>query len=296
MENLSNIKKGFVLALLGATCWGISGVLGEYMLNISKIDPLWIITTRLFYSGLLMLIVVLVKKRKEAFIIFKNKKDTFMLFNFSFLGLFICQSTYFMAIKYTNAGTATVLQYIGPVMIMAYYCLVRKRLPLFNEFLAIVFSLVGVVVIATHFDFNNLAVSTLGLFWGIFSAVGLASYNIFSVSLTKKYGATIVTAWGLFIAGIVIYFSTGSFYIPSEFGIVDLLCMIGVVIVGTIMSFTVYLEGVRLIGAVRGSIISCFEPIAAIIFSFLILGTTFSFLDILGAASILMAVVLLAKR
>ena len=296
MNKLSTTSRGFILALFGATCWGLSGVLGEYMLNISKISPLWIITTRLFYSGLLMLILVLLKNKKDAFIIFKNKKDTLMLFNFSFLGLFICQSTYFMAIKYTNAGMATVLQYLGPVLIMMYYCLRKKRFPLLNEFLAIIFSLFGVVLMATHFDFSTLTISALGLFWGIFSAFGLASYNISSISLTKKYGASIVTAWGLFISGIVIYVVTGSFYLPSNFGFIDFICMLGVIVVGTIMSFTVYLEGVRLIGAVRGSIISCFEPIAAIIFSFIILGTTFSFLDLLGAVSILMAVVLLAKR
>ena len=62
------------------------------------------------------------------------------------------------------------------------------------------------------------------------------------------------------------------------------------------MSFSLYLEGVRLIGAVTGSIIGCFEPIAAIVFSFLLLGTTFGLIDIIGAAFILSAVVVLSKR
>ena len=34
----STMKKGIFFTLLGATCWGLSGVLGEYLLNISKID------------------------------------------------------------------------------------------------------------------------------------------------------------------------------------------------------------------------------------------------------------------
>ena len=59
---------------------------------------------------------------------------------------------------------------------------------------------------------------------------------------------------------------------------------------------SLYLEGVRLIGAVTGSIIGCFEPIAAIVFSFLLLGTTFGLIDIIGAAFILSAVVVLSKR
>ena len=102
--------------------------------------------------------------------------------------------------------------------------------------------------------------------------------------------------WGLLIAGSVVYFGTGSNYIPSNFTFMDFLCITGVIIVGTIMSFSLYLEGVRMIGAVTGSIIGCFEPIAAIVFSFLLLGTTFGLVDIIGAAFILSAVVVLSKR
>lgn len=36
---LSAAQKGALLTILGATCWGISGVLGEYLLNVIKINP-----------------------------------------------------------------------------------------------------------------------------------------------------------------------------------------------------------------------------------------------------------------
>ena len=280
---LSTMQKGALLTILGATCWGLSGVLGEYLLNISKLDSKWVISTRLFYSGLILVLILL----------FKN---ILSLMNFSFLGLLICQGTYFLAIKYTNAGMATVIQFTGPVMIMVYYCFVNKRLPMPREVVAILASLFGVVLMATHLDFSKLNISTLGLFWGIFSAVGLASYNISSIRLTTKYGVMPIMAWGLLIAGVVVYVGTGSFYIPENFSFLDFLCMSGVILIGTIASFSLYLEGVRLIGAVMGSIIGCFEPIAAIVFSFLLLGTTFGALDLLGAMAILSAVVVLTRR
>ena len=293
---LSTMQKGALLTILGATCWGLSGVLGEYLLNISKVDSKWVISTRLFYSGLILVLILLFKNKDSLLKVFSDKKDILSLMNFSFLGLLICQGTYFLAIKYTNAGMATVIQFTGPVMIMVYYCFVNKRLPMLREVVAILASLFGVVLMATHLDFSKLNISTLGLFWGIFSAFGLASYNISSVNLTKKYGVIPIMTWGLLIAGSVVYFGTGSNYIPSNFSLTDFLCITGVVIVGTIMSFSLYLEGVRLIGAVTGSIIGCFEPIAAIVFSFLLLGTTFGLIDLIGAGFILSAVVVLSKR
>lgn len=292
----STMRKGAILTLLGARCWGLSGVLGEYLLNISKIDSTWVIANRLFYAGIVLVIILFLKDKKNLINVFSDKKDILRLLNFSFFGLLICQGAYFLAIKYTNAGMATVLQYTGPVMIMTYYCVIGRRWPMAHEVIAIATSLFGTILMATHLDFSKLNISTLGLFWGLFSAIGLASYNISSISLTKKYGVMPIMAWGLLIAGSVVYFGTGSNYIPSNFSLMDFLCITGVIIVGTIMSFSLYLEGVRLIGAVTGSIIGCFEPIAAIVFSFLLLGTTFGLIDIIGAAFILSAVVVLSKR
>lgn len=292
----STMKKGIVFTLLGATCWGLSGVLGEYLLNISRIDPVWIIANRLFFSGIAMVAMLFLKDKHNLMRVFSNKIDILKLLNFSFFGLLICQGTFFLTIKYTNAGMATVIQYIGPVIIMLYYCIIGRRWPLPREVIAIVVSLFGTVLIATHFDFSKLNISTLGLFWGLLSAFGLASYNIFSISLTTKYGVMPIMAWGLLIAGVVVYFATGSNYIPDNFKLIDFICISGVVIIGTILSFSLYLEGVRLIGAVTGSIIGCFEPIAAIIFSFLLLGTTFGTIDLIGAAFILSAVIVLSKR
>ena len=292
----STMKKGIVFTLLGATCWGLSGVLGEYLLNISRIDPVWIIANRLFFSGIAMVVMLFLKDKHNLMRVFSNKIDILKLLNFSFFGLLICQGTFFLTIKYTNAGMATVIQYIGPVIIMLYYCVIGRRWPLPREVIAIVVSLFGTVLIATHFDFSKLNISTLGLFWGLLSAFGLASYNIFSISLTTKYGVMPIMAWGLLIAGVVVYFATGSNYIPDNFKLIDFICMSGVVIIGTILSFSLYLEGVRLIGAVTGSIIGCFEPIAAIIFSFLLLGTIFGTIDLIGAAFILSAVIVLSKR
>lgn len=293
---MNNYVKGVILTFLGAICWGISGVLGEYLLNVSKIDSLWVISNRLFYSGLFMILFLYFKQHKEIFNVFKSKTDIFRLVNFAFLGLVICQATYFLAIKYTNAGTATVLQYLGPTMIMVYYCIVKRKLPKLNEVLAIVLSLLGIVMIATHFNFDSIIISKEGLFWGIFSALGLTIYNILSINLIKKYGSMLTVGWGLFLSGIIVQIVTKSFYIPSNFSLMDLICMLGVVVIGTIVSFTLYLQGVTLIGAVKGSIIACVEPIAAIVFSMILIGTHFGFYDILGSAVILLAVLLLNKR
>ena len=80
----STMKKGAILTLLGATCWGLSGVLGEYLLNISKIDSTWVISNRLFYSGIVLVIILFLKDKKSLMNVFSDKKDILRLLNFSF--------------------------------------------------------------------------------------------------------------------------------------------------------------------------------------------------------------------
>ena len=50
---------------------------------------------------------------------FRKKRDTIHLLAFAIFGITFCQFTYFMAIQASNAGTATVLQYLSPILILA---------------------------------------------------------------------------------------------------------------------------------------------------------------------------------
>ncbi|WP_252344661.1 MULTISPECIES: EamA family transporter [unclassified Gemella] len=96
------------------------------MLNVSKLNSTWTISNRIFYSGFICYLFSTPKKIKKIFSPFANKKDVIKLINFAFLGLLICQGIYFLSIKYTNSSIATILQYLGPTMIMFYYCIAKK--------------------------------------------------------------------------------------------------------------------------------------------------------------------------
>lgn len=59
----------------------------------------------------------------------------------AFCGISLCQFTYFMAIEASNAGTATVLQYLSPILILSAVCIKEKRRPVGLELGAIGLSL-----------------------------------------------------------------------------------------------------------------------------------------------------------
>ena len=50
--------------------------------------------------------------------IWTRKRDVLTLLLFSVFGMAGCQLSYYTAVELSNAGTATVLQYTAPVMIL----------------------------------------------------------------------------------------------------------------------------------------------------------------------------------
>ena len=68
------------------------------------------------------------------------------------------------------------------------------------------------------------------------------------------------------------------------------------VILGTILTFTLYLDGVRRIGPARGSMISAVEPVSASLFAVCWLGTPLTGVDFVGFACIFAMILLLAHK
>ncbi|MBP9999917.1 MAG: DMT family transporter, partial [Clostridiales bacterium] len=70
----------------------------------------------------------------------------------------------------------------------------------------------------------------------------------------------------------------------------------GVVILGTAVAYTIYLQGVADVGAVKASLLSSVEPVSSTVISVLWLHTKFEIIDIIGFACILATIFLLTKK
>lgn len=110
------------------------------------------------------MIIAFIRQEKIVCEIIKDKKDLAMLLLFGTAGIMSCQYTYIVAISYSNAGTATVLEYLGLVLIMIFVCLKSSKLPSINEVFAIILALTGTFLLATHGNVHSLAISKSALF------------------------------------------------------------------------------------------------------------------------------------
>ena len=289
-----NDNTGMLSTFVGGTLWGINGVMGNYLFLNKNVTTPWLIPYRLILAGFLLLGYLYYKKGTKIFDVLKNPKDLFQIVLFGFIGMLGTQYTYFSAIQFSNAAIATVLTYFGPTLVLIYMCLREKRKPLKYEIVSICLSSFGVFLLATHGDITSLQISFKALVWGILSALSVVFYTVQPESLLKKYGASIVVAWGMMIGGIFITFVTKPWNISVTFDFVTFLVLMLIIVFGTIIAFILYLTGVNIIGPTKASIIACIEPVAATICAILFLGVTFDFLDLIGFICIISTIFIVA--
>lgn len=285
---------GMLSTFVGGTLWGINGVMGNYLFLNKNVTTPWLIPYRLILAGFLLLGYLYYKKGSKIFDILKNPKDLLQIVLFGLIGMLGTQYTYFSAIQFSNAAIATVLTYFGPTLVLIYMCLREKRKPLKYEIVSICLSSFGVFLLATHGDITSLQISFKALVWGILSALSVVFYTVQPESLLKKYGASIVVAWGMMIGGIFIAFVTKPWNISVTFDFVTFLVLMLIIVFGTIIAFILYLTGVNIIGPTKASIIACIEPVAATICAILFLGVTFDFLDVIGFICIISTIFIVA--
>lgn len=288
--------RGIIFTLVGGTLWGFSGTCGQYLFSFESVDPAWLTVTRMLSAGIILLAFSYPTQREAMKGILKDKCSLIRLLIFSVFGLTSCQYTYLAAISYSNAGTATVLQYLGPALIMIVSCLMVKRLPTAREFFAILLAISGTFLLATHGNPGSLVISSQALFWGLSSAVALMLYTMLPETIISKWGSTVVTGYGMLFGGIFLFFLTGYWNYRVSFNPALILGVASIVIIGTAVAFTLYLQGVSDIGSVKASMLACIEPVSATIISALWLKTSFTAVDIAGLFLIITTVILLSKK
>ena len=292
---MSKTMKGTLMTLIAGIAWGLSGVSGQYLM-VHGFSAIELTNLRLLFSGIVLILLSYVAD-KEKFLAFAKDKSSYLpLLIFAFLGLLLTQLTYLEAIHATNAGTATVLQYLCPVGVLAYSCIKDRVAPTVSEIISMVLAIAGTFLIATHGQLNQLAITPKGLAWGLVSAFAYALYIILPLNLIQKWGSMLVIGVGMTIPGILMLPFSGLLSSSGNYRLDTWMALFGLVVIGTIFAYTAFLKGTSLVGAVKGSLLASFEPISAVFFAFVIMKEHFFMVDVIGMAMILLAVLLISLK
>ena len=287
-----HVMRGAVCALLGGAAWGFSGTCAQLLLNNFGIPSLWVTCVRLAIAAVVFMLLAIFMNGRTLRACLRDVRSLVQIALFAVFGVVFTQMSYLLAIANTNAGTATVIQQIGLVIIMVITCVRFRRGPKAREVAGLLFALAGVFVIATQGDPTALSISPEGLFWGVMCAIGLACYTLLPEQVLKKWGSLSVTGlamlFGGFVAAAVV--RPWTYEIVLEPGAIAALAAL--VVIGTFLAYLLYLQGVKDAGPVRASLLCCIEPVSAMAISAVWLGTPVSLWDGVGCVLILIMIFL----
>ena len=133
-----------------------------------------------------------------------------------FLGFFVYEFLYYFGIAQLTASTACILNYLWPVMLVLFSCLILKEPFTTRKVIAMVASFLGVVVLSAGGNDQYGAHPVLGIVGCIVAAV---SYGLFSV-LNKRedldQDLCMPIYWGVtMVSGLIAGFVEGGWVMPD---------------------------------------------------------------------------------
>lgn len=292
----SPLRKGMVYCILGALTWGINGVVSQFLFTHYVVDSAWITAFRMIGAGLVLLVIFLPRQRRQFSGLFLDPSSLRRLLLLSVFGLLLCQYTYLTAIKYSNSATATVLQTLSIVLMSLLLALRFRRRPARRELVSVVLAVAGVFLIATNGNPSTMVLSHEGLFWGLVSAVGCVIYPTLSQGLAIQWGAVPVNASGMIIGGGLLCLGLQTWTMTPALDGAGWAAVAFIIFIGTALSFTLFIQGIRIIGPMKSTLIGTLEPVTAAVVSALWLGTAFHPAEIAGFVFILTTVFLIVAK
>ncbi len=278
-----NTFEGYGEIITAAILWGFVGILAK------KISGMWVPGIIFYRMGLALVIlfmVLLISGNLDK-IKLKEKKKYLLIFGLLQLATMLA---YFVSILNTSVSVAVLLLYTAPVYVTVLSPLLLKENSTKKGVIALILAIAGVVLIVDpeKLDFAR----SIGILAGI--ATGLSyAFQI----MTSKYISDIYTGysqafWSFFIATFILL-PWG--LAPANVVIDNLPFLLLLAIFPTILSISLYFNGLKKVRAQNASILGLIEPASAVFLAMLILGEKISIPVITGGALILAGAALVTR-
>ena len=289
MSHLSAV----LFVLLAGTAWAASGTAAQHFYTQSAHVPIELTQVRLLLSSALFFLLAWwsggLKRGVRS--VRRNPRILVQLAVHGTLGIMFVQYSYFEGIAAGDAAATTVITYTSPAMMILYLVLRHRRLPSAAEAGTVIVAVAGVFLLVTGGDFGRLSVPVACIVWSLVSAIAFVFAMIYPMHLLRLFDRFFLLAVCMLIGGLAllpltqVILNVGSFFTAQTWP--DLLIIIGI---GTIVAFFAFNVGLRWLSPEETAITATVEPVASVIFAWLIFDTHFVALQIVGIVLVIAAI------
>lgn len=298
---ISNLTKGYLIALIGTIIWSATAVFIRYLTEEYAMPPIVLAFWRdAVTAAALALFFVLFAPARLS--ISRQHLPFLVLYGFT---LSIFNSLWTVSVSLNGAAVSTVLAYssAGFTAIIAFF-LYRERLD-WVKILAVILSIGGCVLVAGAYDLELWRINPLGILTGLLSGVAFCAYSLLGKAATRRgMNSWTVLLYTFFFAAIFLlsytrvpglFLKTTSppsiFWLGSAwFGwLLIFLLAIG----PTIGGYGLYTYSMNFLPASIANLIATLEPSFTALQSYFLLDERFTLPQIVGSLMIIGGVIFL---
>lgn len=290
--------RGEFYLVIGAIFFSFNGVIVTLVLD--HMTTFRLAQVRAIGTFFLLFLITFIQDRKS---LKAERREIPTLIFYGVFGYAMVQLGYFIGIsRGVPLSLVLILEFTAPIWIVLWIKFVRKTEVSKDMWIAIALSLLGLILVAKVWQ--GFVFDLIGTLGAIGAAMALAIYFLMSQSLGTKRSAQAMVVWGMGFAGLFWSLVLPIWNFPTEIFTTEInlqgrfsdysapgwLLIAYIIIFGTIVPYLFVVGGIRRLSASTSSVIGMLEPVIAGIFAWIWLSQSWSAIQLLGGAIVLVGI------
>ncbi|GAA4622503.1 EamA family transporter [Actinoallomurus vinaceus] len=291
--NAARLKApGLGFAVLSSVAFGTSGPFGKALINAGY-SPMQASWTRVAGTTLILLPLAVLLRGRAAGRAVRGRWPLLLLYGL--MGVAGCQSLYFVAASRLPVGVAILLEFTGPVLVVAWMRFVRRTRVPRTAAVGVVIALAGLACVVQVW--SGMRIDLLGLLAGLGAAACQAAYFLIIDRVGDDVDPLVMTAAGSTVGAVVLAVVAPPSGIPWHvlttgvpFG--DRLApgwflVVWIILISTVVAYLAGVAAVHRLSAPVAGGVAYLEAVAAGLFAWITLGERLSPAQLAGGAIVL---------
>ena len=268
-------KKSIVYLHIATMLFGLSGVVRQF----AEVPSVTVALGRVICSSPLLLGVIVAKKEKLCL---DNKKDYFLIIAAGVV-LAAHWTTFFQAIQVASVAIGTISFSTYPLFLTFLEPFIFHERIQKKGLIGAIILMIGVFITIPEFSLENRV--TVGIIWGLLSAVTYAVLTLANRYFAKKYDEKLICFYEQGTTMIVLLPTL--FWVQVQMRAQDIAGIILIGCVCTAVAYTLFVSAQKKVKAQTAGLISGLETVYGIVYAWILLGEIPTVREIVGGVVIL---------
>jgi len=295
-------RLGYAMVATAATLFAVNGSVSKVVLGsgLSSLELAQIRNTSAAVLFLVFLVAVAPARLKVG------RRELLFLVVFGVVGVALVQWLYFVAIEHLPVGVALLIEFTAPLFVALFARFVYREHVRRRIWASVALCLTGLTLVVELW--SGVAFSTVGVTAAFGGALALSAYLLMAERERRHRDASSLLFYGFLFAALLWAVVQPLWNFPwhvldddvslqgnlSEYSAPVWVLVGFIVVVGTMVTFSLLIGALRHVSATRASIVGTLEPVVATVIAWAWLGESFGPMQLVGGA-IVIAGILVAE-